>query len=149
MVDVVASAGGPVNRRRGKDNELDISLDVGEAVNADIELEKLTVEDLEGFGDREGRNLANVFPFVGGDRGENDDNDDCLGPSINSRHFVSFKVACDHCPGRGTSTSSVVRSTFATSSSNITITRKNLWTRDSLASARTTSTPTCLSTSGR
>lgn len=58
---VADAAGGPTKRRRGKDNELDISLVEGAAPGAEGEPE---------FGARDGRNLANVFPFVGGDRGE-------------------------------------------------------------------------------
>ena len=51
--------GGPVNRRRGKDNELDITSLIEPAENDIAEDEA-----------RDGRNLANVFPFVGGDRGK-------------------------------------------------------------------------------
>ena len=57
-VGLAVGAGGPVHRRRPKENELEITL-------GEDELAVGTVE--EG---RDGRNLANVFPFVGGDRGE-------------------------------------------------------------------------------
>ena len=56
-VGLALGAGGPVNRRRPKENELEITLGEDELAAAGEEV------------GRDGRNLANVFPFVGGDRG--------------------------------------------------------------------------------
>ena len=58
-VGLALGAGGPVNRRRPKENELEITLGEDELAAA---------AGSEEVG-RDGRNLANVFPFVGGDRG--------------------------------------------------------------------------------
>lgn len=59
--------GGPINRRRGKDNELQIDLPEG-AASVEIAAEPGASSEVADL--REGRNLANVFPFVGGERGE-------------------------------------------------------------------------------
>ena len=67
--------GGPVHRRRGKENELPLLPDLNnvaigspDGVDDGLSLSQ-ELEEEELLGSREGRNLANVFPFVGGETG--------------------------------------------------------------------------------
>ncbi len=67
VANVVSGAGGPTNRRRQKAGPL--AINAGD--EAPTSAAKVADETPAAGGepDREGRNLQNVFPFVGGERG--------------------------------------------------------------------------------